>query len=1291
MNAVSQNYPRQHQPSPHHVTLPTNTATPPTNNSPNSANNSSNSRTISVIGVPSVHISNNRLVVGSSSSSSTRSYTPLKVLGDGSFGTVWLCDWHGTLPPNTPLSPMQCGAGARPEWAGKRLVAVKRMKKRWEGGWDECQQLKELESLRAIPFHPNIIPLYDFFLMPATKELYFVFESMEGNLYHLIKARKGRPLAGGLVASIFFQITSGLSHIHASGYFHRDMKPENVLVTTTGLFDYNPLSPHAPSVEKDVVAIIKLADFGLARETKSKPPYTEYVSTRWYRAPEVLLLSRDYSNPVDMWALGTIMAELVNLRPLFPGSDQVDQIAKICQVLGNPCGDYGSDQSGGQLGGGPWPKGLEMAQQVGFEFRRMDPQDIHNLFDRSVPISLIHCIRDLLKFDPDVRLTSHQCLHHRYLAESLHRNDIPLPPGVRLATTPQTNGTSQLQIPTATASHRTPFFPPNSPSPSPSPGPTYSRTTDITTWNSTANGGAGEPMDISPQTDSPPFPIPNGHGDATSQINNHNSTKLGGKFSGFGKKLGLGRFGSTSDKHAHHDLAPVHEVPAGTTGASSSTGSLGLKRTQSAGSGSAEMSSPVQPRPDELKRLKEKDRDNKKEAERLHREAEKQRRALAEKMQREQARAVMQKRNLILQNSKSTKEDIEWRGGTEQPTVPSQSSAPSAVAKGKQPMKAMSGHGPGPIRTRTRDRDHFVNGHSNPAHSPRLHPPAAGPSSSSDTSYTLLDWREGGSTSNGGERMTKLRRMEFDDDVSSVVSSSDVHSIGRKSSLSRMSAISFATVNSVDTVGSDPGPSRIRNRPSLLGLNRVTSTGTGTSSLRTSFEFSNTHPHSNTSSSQLPEHPLHLHPLPNTYSPYRHHSHSPSHHSSHNSSISARSSNSYSLDGQLAHDFRTQASMDSDAPVNGSVSPPPMQFLSLSPSLSSAHPSHPSQSSLSPSHSISPSVSPSLSPSPIPSNWNSSGTTLQLNRDREILSLSSRRGQAPPPQINILHTQRSTEYISSPGVEGYEYHDHENEGEYEESQDYAGYQEYGGGGSREDEGGAPGPGGQSTTQLFYHQNNHPPNHANGIPGLHGMHAMRNKPSSEQIQINPIFKVPIPISSSSSSISSSTSVYTPTSSFSFTKLQYPEYPASPIPTSPTSSLSSFYQPPLPTPTASDATDGSSGDSIDTDTMEGSVADEDTDITDSPASYAYSYSSSAYYSDPSTNSPNHPTNFNPHMQTNSRPPMNPNLVNVNINGMSLPPFAELEAVAGAGYDYPPMSPMSFTTPSEVGEETSGSSPS
>lgn len=196
-------------------------------------------------------------------------------------------------------------------------------------------------------------------------------------MYQLIKTRKGKPLAGGLVSSIFKQVVAGLHHIHASGYFHRDMKPENLLVTTTGLYDYRPVyadaPPDAPS-EPDVVVIVKLADFGLAREIKSKPPYTEYVSTRWYRAPEVLLKSRDYSAPVDMWALGTIMAELVNLRPLFPGNGEIDQVARICELLGDPVEDYGADRRGASIGGGRWPRGVKMAKAVGFSFQKVRSQ-----------------------------------------------------------------------------------------------------------------------------------------------------------------------------------------------------------------------------------------------------------------------------------------------------------------------------------------------------------------------------------------------------------------------------------------------------------------------------------------------------------------------------------------------------------------------------------------------------------------------------------------------------------------------------------------------------------------------------------------------------------------------------------------------------------------------------------------------------------------------------------------------------------------------------------------------------
>lgn len=132
------------------------------------------------------------------------------------------------------------------------------------------------------------------------------------------------------------------------GFFHRDMKPENLLC----------MGPE----------LVKIADFGLAREIRSLPPYADYVSTRWlvnfghlysaemkaravvehieapasslfftrYRAPEVLLRSTSYSSPIDQWAVGCIMAELYTLRPLFPGSSEVDTILKICQVVGTP-------------------------------------------------------------------------------------------------------------------------------------------------------------------------------------------------------------------------------------------------------------------------------------------------------------------------------------------------------------------------------------------------------------------------------------------------------------------------------------------------------------------------------------------------------------------------------------------------------------------------------------------------------------------------------------------------------------------------------------------------------------------------------------------------------------------------------------------------------------------------------------------------------------------------------------------------------------------------------------------
>lgn len=116
--------------------------------------------------------------------------------------------------------------------------------------------------------------------------------------------------------SIFFfsyQMLEGISYLHNNGFFHRDLKPENMLITNNTL---------------------KIADFGLAREIRSRPPYTDYVSTRWYRAPEVLFRSSSYNAPIDLWAMGCIIAEMYLNRPLFPGTSEADQIYQICALLG---------------------------------------------------------------------------------------------------------------------------------------------------------------------------------------------------------------------------------------------------------------------------------------------------------------------------------------------------------------------------------------------------------------------------------------------------------------------------------------------------------------------------------------------------------------------------------------------------------------------------------------------------------------------------------------------------------------------------------------------------------------------------------------------------------------------------------------------------------------------------------------------------------------------------------------------------------------------------------------------
>ncbi|XP_051929533.1 serine/threonine-protein kinase MAK-like isoform X1 [Hippocampus zosterae] len=281
-------------------------------------------------------------------------YTMLKQLGDGTYGSVILGKSNET----------------------GELVAIKRMKRKFYS-WEECMNLRELKSLKKLN-HPNVIKLKE--VIRENDHLFFVFEYMRKNLYQLMNERNYAMFSEHDIRKMMFQMLSGLAFMHKHGYFHRDMKPENLLC----------IGPE----------LVKIADFGLAREIRSQPPYTDYVSTRWYRAPEILLKFTSYSSPIDIWAVGCIMAELYTLRPLFPGNSEVDEIFKICQVLGT-------------LKKADWPEGHNLASSMNFRFPKCVPTCLSSLIPNASD-EAITLMKDMLQWDPKKRPNAAQALRYPY-------------------------------------------------------------------------------------------------------------------------------------------------------------------------------------------------------------------------------------------------------------------------------------------------------------------------------------------------------------------------------------------------------------------------------------------------------------------------------------------------------------------------------------------------------------------------------------------------------------------------------------------------------------------------------------------------------------------------------------------------------------------------------------------------------------------------------------------------------------------------------------------------------------
>ena len=264
--------------------------------------------------------------------------------------------------------------------------AIKCMKNRFES-IDQVNNLREIQALRRLSPHEHIITLEEVLYDQPTGRLALVFELMDANLYELIRGRR-HYLNPQLIKSYMWQLMKSLDHMHKKGIFHRDIKPENILIESS----------------TDIGRGLKLADFGSCRGIYSKQPYTEYISTRWYRAPECLLTDGYYGPEMDLWGAGCVMFEITSLYPLFPGSNEVDQISRIHKVLGTP---------GPEILQKFKSKG---ASHISFDFPQQKGLGIPQLIPHA-PADGVELMVKLLRYDASERISAREAMRHPYFRD----------------------------------------------------------------------------------------------------------------------------------------------------------------------------------------------------------------------------------------------------------------------------------------------------------------------------------------------------------------------------------------------------------------------------------------------------------------------------------------------------------------------------------------------------------------------------------------------------------------------------------------------------------------------------------------------------------------------------------------------------------------------------------------------------------------------------------------------------------------------------------------------------------
>lgn len=271
-------------------------------------------------------------------------------------------------------------------------VAIKKIPRVFDDLVDAKRILRELKLLAFIR-HPNLLYLKAVF-RPADPEsftdVYLVTELMETDLNAVLKSRSIK-LVEEHCQYFIYQLVAGLHYLHSAGVLHRDLKPANLLTNSE--------------------CELKICDFGLARARG--PRMTDYVVTRWYRPPELLLVCDGYTSAIDMWAVGCLAFEVITNRALFPGKDYIHQLTLITDVLGTPTlSDLRNVKS---------PEAKRFIQSL----TPRAPTNWSHMLPNASP-DLQDFVSRLLTYDPDLRLTAAEAMRHPWFKQYAVSDDTDL-------------------------------------------------------------------------------------------------------------------------------------------------------------------------------------------------------------------------------------------------------------------------------------------------------------------------------------------------------------------------------------------------------------------------------------------------------------------------------------------------------------------------------------------------------------------------------------------------------------------------------------------------------------------------------------------------------------------------------------------------------------------------------------------------------------------------------------------------------------------------------------------------